>query len=196
MPFAPNLFKGRIFASKPKHGDIVITKSFHDLSTTFIKRVVGLPGEKLEIINDQIYINDQPIKRIELGSVKDEKNQIYIKFKEIFPNGASNYSYKLKINPYFNDENFSNFGPYFIPENHYFLLGDNRDQSGDSRFQFGFVHFDNLIAKAQFIIFSTKDFLFDSKYTIIRQIKQVSNWLYGIRFNRIFNNLYNVQTNE
>lgn len=190
IPFSPNLFTDRIFAKEPDRGDVVITKSNHDMSTRFIKRLIGLPGDKIHIINDLIYINNEPIVRQEIGNFADEDGKEYIKYKEILPNGTTYYAYKHKGDKKTGDDK-SNFGPYYIPAGHYFLLGDNRDDSGDSRYQVGFVPFQYLIAKARFIIFSTKNYMWDNDAGF-----QPLAWLTGIRFNRIFHNLYEEPRND
>lgn len=194
IPFSPNLFEGRLLASFPERGDIIIMRPPHEMSTRFIKRLIGLPGEKIQITNDVIYINDQPMPRIEVGKYIDEQGTEYIKFREKLPNGLSYFIYKVKhFYPIFKHE-YSNFGPYIIPSGHYFFLGDNRDESADSRAQLGVVPFKNLIAKAQFVLFSTKEYLWDSNLSIIDQILQVGKWLSSIRFNRLFNSMYGPET--
>lgn len=190
IPFAPKIIEDRIFASMPERGDIVITKADCDMSTRFIKRLIGLPGDKIEIINDVIYINDIAIEHQELGIVKFENNQNYIKFREILPNGVVYHSYKRQYLPMAQEEDYSNFGPYFIPKDHFFLMGDNRDESGDSRAQLGFVPFNYLIAKAHFVLLSTKEFLWQTDLGFIDQIARVGTWLKNIRFSRTFHGLY------
>lgn len=189
LPFSPDLFSGRIFGSMPERGDIVITKSAHNMSTRFIKRVIGLPGDKIQIIDDVIYINNEAIKRTELGTVKLEGDKKYIKFREVLPSGVTYFAYKLQ-NPPQSRDNYTNFGPYYVPQEHFFLLGDNRDESGDSRYQIGFVPFEYLIAKAQFILLSTKEMFWENDITAWQQVKRLGTWLANIRFTRTFHSLY------
>ena len=189
LPFAPDLFSGRILGSMPERGDIVITKSAHDLSTRFIKRVIGLPGDKIQLIDDVIHINNEPIKRTELGVVQIEDDKKYIKFREVLPSGVTYFAYKLQ-NPPQSRNNYTHFGPYYVPEDHFFLLGDNRDESGDSRFQIGFVPFEYLIAKAQFILLSTQEMLWEDGISPWQQVARIGTWLANIRFNRTFHRLY------
>lgn len=186
----PDDDSAKILSKMPSRGDIVITKSAHDMSLRFIKRVIGLPGDKLEIINDVIHINDVAIKRVELGGVIFENNVKYIKFRETLPNGVTYNSYKLQYLPLISEEDYSNFGPYFIPDNHFFMMGDNRDESGDGRGQLGFIPSHFIIAKAHFVLLSTKDRLWDSKAGFIEQILRVGTWFKGIRFSRTFHGLY------
>lgn len=190
LPFSPGLFKGRFFPSLPNRGDIIIMHPPHDMKTRYIKRLIGLPGEKIEIKQDVTYINDTPIERAKIGTYLDEDNQEYIKYKEDISNNLSFYSYKIKEIDQLIDTNHSNYGPYTIPEDHFFFMGDNRDESGDSRYQLGVVPFENLIAKAQFILLSTKERLWDKNLGILDQITRVWTWLSSIRYNRLFSNMY------
>lgn len=189
FPFSPDLFNGRIFSSFPKRGDIIIMRPPHDMNTRYIKRLIGFPGEKIEIKNDVTYINDTPLKRIKIGQYFSEDNQEYVKYKETMQNGLSFYSYKLKELDG-SDSSHSNFGPYIIPNNHFFFMGDNRDQSGDSRYQLGFVPFENLIAKARFIFLSTKEVFWNEKLGIMDQVARFWTWVSSIRSDRVFTNLY------
>ena len=127
----------------------------HLLHEQYIKRLIGLPGDKIEIIDDVTYINDVAITRIEVGKYISESGQQFVKFKETLPNGLSFFSYKLKYAQPDFCINRRNYGPHIIEDDNYFFMGDNRDNSGDSRYQLGTVPFRNLIVKGQFIVFST-----------------------------------------
>lgn len=196
IPFNPDLFEGRILASQPEHGDIIIMRPPHLMHERYIKRLIGLPGDKIEIIDDVTYINDVAITRIEVGKYISESGQKFVKFKETLPNGLSFFSYKLKYaQPDFRIDR-SNYGPHIIEDDNYFFMGDNRDNSGDSRYQLGTVPFRNLIAKGQFIIFSTGESLWDSNAGFWEQLSRVGTWVSSIRFNRLFTNLYNSSTDH
>jgi len=190
LPFSPNLFSGRIFAETPERGDIIIMRPPHDMSTRYIKRLIGLPSDKIEIKKDVTYINDIAIVRAEVGPYIDEQGVEYIKYKETMPNGLKFYTYKLKSINHSVGKNHRDFGPYTIPEGHFFFMGDNRDESGDSRYQLGYVPFENLIAKAQFILFSTREVLWDEKLGFVDQIARFGTWITSIRFNRLFTGMY------
>ena len=123
IPFSPDLFKGRIFASVPERGDIIIMRPPHDMNTRYIKRLIGLPGEKIEIKKDVTYINDIPVERVKVGEYFDETNQEYVKYKETFPNGLSFYTYKLKELDGIAGTGHSDFGPYIVPKDHFFFMG-------------------------------------------------------------------------
>lgn len=192
IPFSPDLFKGRVLASVPERGDIIIMRPPHDMTTRYIKRLIGLPGEKIEIKKDVTYINDIPVERVKVGEYFDETNQEYVKYKETFPNGLRFYTYKLKELDGIAETGHSDFGPYIVPKDHFFFMGDNRDQSGDSRYQLGFVPFENLIAKAQFVFLSTKEIFWDEKLGILDQLARFWTWLSSVRFDRLFKSLYDI----
>ena len=155
FPFSPNLFKGRIMFSEPKRGDVIVFKTPADNRTDYIKRLIGLPGDKIQFIDGDLYINNNQIFK-NLVSSEDVifcGNQI-IKvntFEEKLPNGKK---YKAT---YRKEYSFQNSDMFLIPKNHFFFLGDNRDCSKDSRFlsEVGYVHKNNLVGKAQILFFSS-----------------------------------------
>ena len=158
FPFSPPLFKGRIFSKDPKRGDVIVFKTPSDNRTDYIKRLIGLPGDSIQFIDSNLYINN-----IEVLKSRKTKNDIIFcgnkkinvdKFEEILSNGKKYNTVYLKNNSYQNSDIFT------VPKNHYFFLGDNRDCSKDSRFlsSVGYVHKNNLVGKAQFIFFSSDRF--------------------------------------
>tara|TARA_Y100001970_G_scaffold278022_1_gene383109 strand:- start:2252 stop:2986 length:735 start_codon:yes stop_codon:yes gene_type:complete len=178
FPFSPNIFKGRILPSEPKRGDVVVFKTPADNRTDYIKRLIGLPGDEIQFIDGDLYINNNQVLKsfIELDDVIFcGNNKIDVAFfEEKLPNGKKyNSAYSLEYS-------FLNSDKFLVPENHYFLLGDNRDCSKDSRFlsEVGYVHKDNLVGKAQFLFFS-------SDYRV-GSILKFWNWKNIIRFNRFF----------
>ena len=153
FPFSPNLFNKRIFYKKPELGDQVVFKTPADNRTDYIKRLIGLPGDKIQFIEGDIFINNKKIirKKIETnnlvrcGKILFEVNL----YEEILPNG------KTYIAAYNKAGTLQNTKLFKVPENHFFFLGDNRDCSKDSRFSnVGYVNFVNLVGKAQIIFFS------------------------------------------
>jgi signal peptidase I len=188
LPFSPDIMGGRILASPPQRGDIVIFRPPHKMDMRYIKRLIGIPGDKVQLINDVVYINDKAIERTEVGTYISEEGVNYIKYKEILPNGASYFSYKLQQQK---PSSISGNTPvFYVPQDHYFFLGDNRDESGDSRVDLGFVPFENFIAKGQFIIFSTKEQLWDNDIGVVKQILRIGTWISSIRFDRLFMYFY------
>lgn len=193
LPFSPNIVKGRILAKMPQRGDIIVFRPPNNMDIRYIKRLIGLPGDKIQLIDDVIHINDKKIERQQVGSFISEQKKKYVKFKESLPNDVVYFSYKLDgsnqqiLNKYGNTEIF------YVPEGKYFFLGDNRDESNDSRIDLGFVPFENFIAKAQFILFSTQQKLWVDDIDLFDQIKRVGTWLATIRVNRIFKSLQTIE---
>lgn len=190
LPFSPNLFEGRLLARTPNPGDVVIMRPPHDMETRYIKRLIGLPGDKIEIIKDQIYINDQPIIRTAEGNITNENGEIFSRFRETLPNGASYFVYYPAQHNYLAIDN-ANFGPYHVEEGKYFFLGDNRYYSADSRYKLGTVPFENFIAKGHFVVFSSTIPLWDGNLGVQEQILRIWDWLKSIRLSRTFTHLYN-----
>ncbi len=178
FPFSPNIFSGRILSSQPKIGDVVVFKTPADNRTDYIKRLIGLPGDEIQFIDGDLYINkNQIFKTLIKSSDKvfcgNEKIKVNF-FNEKLPNG------KIYKAVYRKDYSFQNSDKFLVPENHYFFLGDNRDCSKDSRFlsAVGYVHKDNLVGKAQFLFFS-------SDYRV-GSVFKFWDWKNIIRFNRFF----------
>lgn len=148
FPLGLNIFKGRFFFKEPKAGDIVVFKKPSDTSDAYVKRLIGLPGDKIEIIDGQLLVNDQLCTYETLDAFDDGK--MMDQFLEKHTRENKNYPI-LKI--HFND----NFGPIIVPPKMYFMLGDNRDNSKDSRFMsaVGLIPEDYLVGKAEMIFYST-----------------------------------------
>ena len=178
FPFSPPILKNRIMFTIPERGDVVVFKTPADNRTDYIKRLIGLPGDRIQFINSNLYIDNSEI----LKSRISKNDKIYcgnmtidvFTFEEKLPNGKSYTSVYSKDFPYQNSDIF------IVPENHYFFLGDNRDCSKDSRFlsSVGYVHKDNLVGKAQFIFFSSDK--------SIGSFFAFWQWHNSIRFDRFF----------
>ena len=181
FPFSPPIFKGRIMHNNPERGDIVVFKTPADNRTDYIKRLIGLPGDKVQFISSNLYINSSEVMKSRLSTndiIFCGKKKIDVfTFEELLPNG------KKFITVYSKEYTFQNSDPFIIPKNHYFFLGDNRDCSKDSRFlsSVGYVHKDNLVGKAQFIFFSSD--------RSIGSIFSFWKWNKSLRFNRFFKKL-------
>jgi len=178
FPFSPPLIKGRVLSTPPNIGDVIVFKTPADNRTDYIKRLLGLPGDKIQFISGDLFLNNNQT----LKSVVSKTDIIYCgkksievnTFEEKLPNG------KIYNTVYLKNYSFQNSDPFIVPENHYFFLGDNRDCSKDSRFltSVGYVHEDNLVGKAQFIFFSS-DFRIGSIFSFWK-------WHKTIRFDRFF----------
>ena len=155
FPFSPPILNKRVFFSKPKRGDVVVFKTPVDNRTDYIKRLIGLPGDRIQFIDSNLFINNSEILKSRLS----KNDKIYcgnrtidvFTFQEKLPNG------KLYTSVYLKNFSFQNSDLFIVPDDHYFFLGDNRDCSKDSRFlsSVGYVHKKNLVGKAQFIFFSS-----------------------------------------
>ncbi len=152
--FDMDLFKGRIFASQPKRGDVVVFKLPRDDRQDYIKRVIGLPNDRVQMIGGILHINGKPISKQPAGRfIEDTNHRSVSRFKETLPNGVSYLV--LDAVPHNNRSYTDNTEEYVVPEGHYFMMGDNRDNSSDSRDpDVSFVPFENLVGKAQIIFFS------------------------------------------
>ena len=178
FPFSPSIFNGRLIENEPKRGDVVVFKTPADNRTDYIKRLIGVPGDQVEFIDSNLYINNNEVFKSRIS--KDEK--IYcgkktinvFTFEETLPNGKKYNTVYLK------DYSFQNSDLFIVPENYYFFLGDNRDCSKDSRFlsSVGYVHKDNLVGKAQFIFFSSD--------RSVGSIFSFWKWNKSVRFERFF----------
>ena len=155
FPFSPNLFKGRIMFSEPKRGDVIVFKTPADNRTDYIKRLIGLPGDEIQFIDGNLYVNNNQIIKTLVSSIDvifcGNQTIKVNTFEEKLPNGKK---YKAT---YRKEYSFQNSDKFLIPENHFFFLGDNRDCSKDSRFlsEVGYVHKNNLVGKAQILFFSS-----------------------------------------
>ena len=153
FPFSPSIFDGRKLYSKPKLGDIVVFKTPADNRTDYIKRLIGLPGDEIQFVEGDIFINNKRIIRNKIETnnlVRCGKNSFEVNlYEEILPNG------KKYIAAYNKAGTLQNTKKFKVPENHFFFLGDNRDCSKYSRFSnVGYVNFVNLVGKARIIFFS------------------------------------------
>ena len=182
FPFSPPVFKGRFFEKKPDRGDVVVFKTPADNRTDYIKRLIGLPGDTIQFIDYNLYINNSEVLKSRVSKkeiIFCGENQIEVfTFEETLSN-------KKKHNTvYFKNFSYQNSDIFVVPENHYFFLGDNRDCSKDSRFlsSVGYVHKDNLVGKAQFIFFSS-----DKK---IASIFSFWKWNKSLRLDRFFKRIH------
>lgn len=170
FPFNPKLFEGRIFASEPKRGDVVVFRNPADIHIDYIKRVIGLPGDRIQVKQGRLYINGEMVEQTRMGEaqVPDDNGgwRMSPRFEESLPGGVKHVvlddvSDRRVPQGAFDPDNTAE---YKVPEGHYFMMGDNRDHSQDSRFSKeldfpdapGFVPFENLVGRAEIIAFSMK----------------------------------------
>ncbi|MEQ8295412.1 MAG: signal peptidase I [Nitratireductor sp.] len=152
LPFSPDLFEGRIWDAAPERGDVAVFKYPPNPALDYIKRVIGLPGDRIQMREGQLYINGEPVGRQKTGQIDNpditEVNRPVDVYRETLPNGVSYDT--LDVTPNGISDNTREF---VVPAGHYFMMGDNRDNSADSRV-FGFVPEENLVGRANIIFFS------------------------------------------
>ena len=171
--------ESRIFGRTPKRGDVVVFKNRKDGNKDYIKRVIGLPGDEIRMIDGHLYINGQPVKKEFAGMVTamcDGRAVEIPTYRETLDDGVS-----YIVDECYGDRGpLDNVGPYQVPAGHFFAMGDNRDQSQDSRVisRVGYVPMQDLVGKAERLFFSVNG--------AKAQIWQVWNWPFAIRYGRIF----------
>ena len=174
LPFSLPIISKRIFKKEPKRGDVVVFKTPSDNRTDYVKTLIGLPGDKIQVKQGILYINNQKIERESIDSAYVElKYTNEFDYIETFPNGKKHIIRELSGDNGANDNTIV----FTVPENNFFLMGDNRDNSIDSITlnYVGFVPFENIVGKAEIIFFS-----------IDKNNYGLGNfWKWNIRFDRI-----------
>ena len=181
FPFSPNFTSKRYFAKSPSRGEVIVFKTPADNRTDYIKRLIGLPGDTIQIINGSLYINDEIVKRNKVNILTpincgDQVIEPDV-YEEILPNGIKYLAVYRKNGTMLNTDKF------VVPKNHLFFMGDNRDCSKDSRYlsSVGYVNINNLVGKARIIFFSSNK----KEGSIFK----FWNWNKSIRFKRSFNKI-------
>ncbi|MCB1418101.1 MAG: signal peptidase I [Notoacmeibacter sp.] len=153
FPFSPELFSGRIWGSDPERGDVAVFRYPPDPTLDYIKRVIGLPGDRVQMREGVLYINGEAVKREKVGQIDNpditEVNRPVDVYRETLPNGVSYDTLDITPNGISDDTR-----EFVVPPGHFFMMGDNRDNSNDSRMSVGFVPLENFIGKANIIFFS------------------------------------------
>lgn len=156
FPFSPGLFSGRIFESPVARGDVVVFRLPREPEIYYIKRIVGLPGDTIQMKKSRLYLNGAIVPREQLDDFKiiDEygREESYPKYRETLPGGRS---YITLDNGWFPGGPSDDTDVFLVPKGHYFAMGDNRDHSKDSRWKksegVGYVPFENIVGRAEVI---------------------------------------------
>jgi signal peptidase I len=181
MPWSPPLFDGRIWESPVERGDVVVFKLPTDNSTDYIKRIVGLPGDRIQMIHGVLHINGAAVKRERVDDFlyTDIIGRLarIPQYRETLPNGVSYMTLDIE-----REGSADNTAIYTVPEGHYFAMGDNRDDSTDSRFlnHVGFVPAENVVGRAEFLFFSVDG---------SASWWQIWKWPTAIRYSRLLNSV-------
>jgi signal peptidase I len=197
FPWSPNLFSGRILAGTPERGDVVVFRLPTDTKVDYIKRIIGLPGDTIQVKAGRLYINGKMTERRRIGQrVEPEPDEaagryverLYQVYIETLPGGRQHRIWERSDSDFGSD----NTPEYVVPAGHYFMMGDNRDNSCDSRFSaaynptgpsgqrcgqvVGFVPVENFIGRAEFLFFSTDG---------SAELWEVWKWPFAIRYSRL-----------
>ena len=175
FPLSLAPFDGRIFEMPPKRGDVAVFRQPQNESIAFIKRIVGLPGDRIQVVNGVLRINDVAVKRDRKGfaNASDGYNLIrFTVYQETLPNGKS-----YMIQERSDDDLLDNTNVFLVPKGHYFMIGDNRDNSRDSRTtSVGMVPAENLVGRAERLFFS---------HNSSANLWEVWKWPFAIRYGRL-----------
>ncbi len=188
FPFGIVPISGRLWASEPKRGDVVVFKLPSNTHVDYIKRVIGLPGDKIQVRNGRLYINDELVQREPVGMVKEDEPPegpvAMVEYLETLPGGVIHTIYEES-----DDEILDDTGIFEVPAGHYFMMGDNRDNSQDSRVtgMVGFVPLENIVGEADFIFFSTNGYA---------RIFEIWKWPWTMRYGRFFKSIEPVRPEE
>ncbi|MEM8833555.1 MAG: signal peptidase I [Pseudomonadota bacterium] len=189
FPFGLAQFDGRMAEKDPKRGDVVVFKLPSNTSVDYIKRIVGMPGDTVQMRQGRLYLNGELVEREPIGMIEDESDASFgsvklLEYIETLPGGIMHRIYEETDNG-----DLDNTPLYTVPARHYFVMGDNRDNSQDSRVQefVGFVPFENIVGRAEILFFSI-----DQKAQLLNPF----TWPDTVRFGRMFDKIGPIRTEE
>ena len=179
FPFSVAPISNRLIASMPERGDVAVFRLPSNITVDYIKRVVGLPGDRIQVKRGILHINGEAVERRLLGDGNVASGQTSLvtqRYEEIFPDGHRHIIQEVS-----DDQIFDNTLEFTVPDGHYFMMGDNRDNSRDSRSSsVGFVPIENFIGRAEFLFFSHGG---DARFW------EIWKWPFSIRISRIFSGI-------
>ena len=181
FPFGLGNFEGRVMESAPERGDVIVFKLPSDTSIDYIKRLIGLPGDEIQVKKGRLYINGEMVDREPVGMTRipspNGGHDSMMEYIETLPGGVMHKIYEES-----DSEPLDNTDVFTVPEGHYFMMGDNRDNSQDSRVEelVGYVPADNLVGRAEVLFFSIDE---------TANVFKPWTWFSAIRYNRIFDTI-------
>ena len=177
FPFWPNIFSGRVWElHKPKRGDVIVFRQPSDPSIHYIKRLIGLPGDRIQLIDGYVYLNGKKLEQKQISDFVDQEPYPHETIKRLVETIDDNTSYEILDYTPFGDAD--NTDVFEVPEGKYFFMGDNRDNSHDSRKingKIGFVPEEFIIGRAEFVLFSNPESLF-----------KIWEWVFSFNKDRFF----------
>lgn len=178
FPYSLGPFSGRLPAGAPMRGDVAVFKKPIGEPVDYIKRIVGLPGDRIQVIDGMLHINGEAIRREKVDDYQDVdkygNHRRITQYRETMPNGTRYMTLDYRTNGY-----ADNTGIYTVPPEHYFAMGDNRDNSQDSRFlnDVGFIPAENFVGRAEIIFVSLNG---------QAELYEIWKWPFALRWERFF----------
>ena len=174
FPFGIVPISGRVLAGEPERGDVVVFRKPGEENVDFIKRLVGLPGDRVQMIGGILHINGKAVERSLVGTKQETSGALRLEvtvYDETLPGGS-----RHRIQEFSDGDRMDNTRQRIVPAGHYFFMGDNRDNSRDSRSEIGFVPRENLVGRAEILFFS---------HNGTAAFWEVWKWPFAVRFDRI-----------